>query len=280
MKNLFGQTAVITGAASGIGLAMAHKFGAEGMKLMLADVEGGPLARAESALQSAGYETASMKFDVRDLEQVQALEDATRERFGNVHVLCNNAGVGGGGAVANRDDIEQWRWTIDVNLWGVIYGCKTFLPAMVEHGEAGHIVNTASMAGHVAGPYMGAYNVSKYGVVALSETLSREMQIASTAIGVSVLCPAFVQTAIADSGRNMPTELQADPTEDGLAFKNVVDALVAGGIETGVVAEAVANAVINDQFWILTHPETKEAITNRANDIVHGVNPVPGMMPG
>jgi len=270
-----GKTAVITGAASGIGLAMAHDFGAEGMKLMLADVETGPLAEAEQALIAAGYEVATFELDVRNLDQVQALEAASRERFGNVHLLCNNAGVGAGGAVAGLDDLEKWKWTIDINLWGVIYGCKTFLPAMIQHGEPAHIVNTASMAGHVATGYMGAYNVSKYGVVALSETLTREMQQAGTSVGVSVLCPAFVQTQIAHSSRLLPEDQREEPTEESAAMQQILDELVASGIETKVVGEAVVNAVINNEFWILTHPETKMAITARANDIVTGVNPAP-----
>ena len=144
---------------------------------------------------------------------------------------------------------------------------------MVEHGEAAHVVNTASMAGHIAMPYMGAYNVSKYGVVALSETLSREMQAADTSVGVSVLCPAFVQTQIANSTRNLPDELQAEPTEESNAMQTIVDALVAGGIETSVVADAVHDAVVDNAFWILTHPEASAAITDRAHDIVTGVNP-------
>jgi len=275
MEQLAGTTAVITGGASGIGLAMAHRFGAEGMNLVIADIEAAPLAAAAEALRAEGYPVESIEFDVRELDQVKALQAAAQARFGNIHVLCNNAGVGAGGPVAGLDDIERWRWTIDINLWGVIYGCKTFVPTMVEHGEPSHIVNTASMAGHLANAYMGAYNVSKYGVVALSETMSRELQIAGNNIGVSVLCPAFVQTGIADSARNLPAELHEEPTEEGNAMKEIMNALVAGGIETKVVADAVCDAVINNDFWILTHDDAKPAITARANDIVSNVNPVP-----
>ena len=276
MKELKGKTAVITGAASGIGLAFAHRFGAEGMNLMLADIEAGPLSVAATDLEAKGYPVASFEFDVRELAQVQALEAATIERFGNVHLLCNNAGVGGGGPIASGlDDLERWKWTIDINLWGVIYGCKVFLPAMVEHGEPAHVVNTASMAGHVSTPFMGAYNVSKYGVVALSETLTREMQLATTSVGVSVLCPAFVQTQIANSARNLPEALHAEPTAESEAMRAIIDDLIAGGIETKVVADAVHDAVVNDNFWVLTHPDSNVEITNRANDIVAGVNPSP-----
>ncbi len=275
MEQLAGKTAVITGAASGIGLAMARRFGAEGMNLVVADIEPAPLAEAVQALEAKGYPVESFDIDVRELAQIQALEAAANERFGNVHLLCNNAGVGAGGAVAGVDDMERWRWTIDINLWGVIYGCKTFLPAMIEHGEGAHIVNTASMAGHYASAFMGAYNVSKFGVVALSETMSREMQVAGANVGVSVLCPAFVQTGIADSARNLPAELHEEPTEESTAMKQIIDALVAGGIQADVVAAAVCDAVINDDFWILTHEDAKPAITGRANDIVTNVNPLP-----
>lgn len=275
MEELTGKTAVVTGAASGIGLALAHRFGAEGMRLVLADIESGPLAEAEKTLSAAGYETLAHELDVSDLEQVKALEQAARDRFDNVHLLCNNAGVGAGGPVAGLDDIERWRWTIDINLWGVIYGCKVFSPAMIEHGEGAHIVNTASMAGHVANAGMGPYNISKYGVVALSETMAREMLRDQAPVGVSVLCPAFVQTGIGNSQRNMPDEIRAEPTPESEAGREFVNALIAGGLPTDVVAEAVVNAVINGNFWILTHPESKAAVTARAEEIVTGGTPGP-----
>lgn len=275
MENLQGKTAVITGAASGIGLAMAHRFASEGMNLVLADIESGPLAEVATNLISAGHQVEAIELDVRELDQIKALEASARQRFGAVHLLCNNAGVGAGGPVSGLDDLERWKWTLDINLWGVIYGCKVFLPAMIEHGEGAHIVNTASMAGHVASPYMGAYNISKFGVVALSETLSREMQIANAAVGVSVLCPAFVATGIANSQRNMPEELKDEPTEESSGMQEVIEAMVASGIPADEVATAVADAVINDKFWILTHPESNDAITDRARHIVTGVNPSP-----
>ena len=282
MEQLTGRTAVITGAASGIGLAMAHRFGAAGMNLVLADVETGPLDDAEAALTDAGDEVSKHIVDVRDHAQLVDLEAAARDRFGHVHLLCNNAGVGSGGPVADPDDIEMWRWTIDVNLWGVIYGCKVFLHGMIEHGEGAHVVNTASMAGHASAPMMGPYNISKYGVVALSETLAKEMAMAGSEVGVSVLCPAFVATKIATSRRNLPDDLRSDePDAAGFAGGNedaptqtMMENLVASGIPTETVAEAVHDAVVNDEFWILTHPETKPVITERARQIVEGVNPV------
>ncbi len=270
--NLAGQTAVITGAASGIGREMARRFGASGMQLMLADVEREPLGEVEAELRGLGYAVASEVVDVREYEQIEALEAATRERFGNVHLLCNNAGVGSGGPVVGSDDLDMWRWTIDINLWGVIYGCKVFLPAMMQHGEPCHVVNTASMAGLAPSALMGPYTISKYGVVALSETLSLEMQMAKSNVGVSVLCPAFVQTGIADSKRNLPTELIADHGAEQPG-EQVLRDLVASGISPDEVAEAVHQAVLDDTFWILTHDELNAGIVARAQSIVAGEKP-------
>lgn len=278
MESLEGKTAVITGAASGIGLALAKEFGARNMNLVLADVEEPALERATTELEAAGHAVLPFVLDVRSHDEIQALEAAAIERFGNIHVLCNNAGVGAGGPVADPSNLEAWRWTIDIDLWGVIYGCKVFLPAMLAHGEPCHIVNTASMAGLGSAPFMGPYNIAKYGVVALSETLSKEMQMMNTNVGVSVLCPAFVATGIAESDRNMPQEIRDQlpppPDADG-PMQTLMRDLVANGISTEVVANAVVDAVINDQFWILTHDETKPGVTQRAQEIVDGVNPNP-----
>lgn len=279
MNELAGRTAVITGAASGIGLAMAHRFGREGMNLVLGDIEQDRLDAEQATLRAAGYDVAAHLVDVRDIGQVTAFEKFARERFGDIHVLCNNAGVGGGGPVADPNDLELWRWTIEVNLWGVIHGCKTFLPAMLAHGQPAHVVNTASMAGLGSAPMMGPYNISKYGVVALSETLSKEMQLGGTAVGVSVLCPEFVRTAIATSHRNLPAELRtnesAAPREVG-EFPTIIEQLVESGIEPGVVADAVHDAVLANRFWILTHPASKDHVIARAEQIANGDNPVVG----
>lgn len=278
MQELSGKTAVITGGASGIGLAMAHRFGAAGMNLVLGDVESGPLDAATAELTDAGYEVAAMAIDVRDLDGVIAFEAFARESFGNVHILCNNAGVGAGGPVADMDNLELWKWTIDVNLWGVIYGCKAFMPNMLEHGEPAHIINTASMAGHLSAPMMGPYNISKYGVVALSETTAKEMLMMKTNIGVSVLCPAFVQTGIATSDRNLPDDIKTSrgrdvANDEPSGTQSAIEKLVASGIPTAEVADAVHHAVVNNEFWILTHDDTRMAISERAQQIVDGVNP-------
>ncbi len=276
MEDLSNRTAVITGGASGIGLALAHHFGAEGMRLVLGDVEEAALVVATKELGDAGYDVVSEVIDVREIDDLKRLEATAIKHFGNVHVLCNNAGVGGGGAVADPDNLATWKWTIDIDLWGVIFGCKVFLPAMIAHGEPCHVVNTASMAGHIAPPMMGAYNVSKFGVVALSETLTREMQMDQTNVGVSVLCPAFVSTGIADSARNMPDDVAAGQTgtsesEDGV--QSVIEALVAGGISPDVVAREVVDAIRENRFWILTHEQTAASVLARANEIAEGKNP-------
>ncbi|WP_395153341.1 SDR family NAD(P)-dependent oxidoreductase [Ilumatobacter sp.] len=275
MENLNGKTAVITGGASGIGLAMAHRFGAAGMNLVIGDIEVPAMEAAVTELTAAGYQVVSLQVDVREIEQQRELERVAIEAFGNVHILCNNAGVGAGGPVADPDNLEVWRWTIDINLWGVIYGCKVFLPAMIAHGEPCHVVNTASMAGHGSAPFMGAYSVAKYGVVALSETLTKEMQIAKNNIGVSVLCPAFVATGIAKSDRNMPAGLRPEPVGDPVSggMQATIESLVANGIATEVVAHAVHDAVLENQFWVLTHDEAKPGVLDRAQQIVDGVNP-------
>jgi NAD(P)-dependent dehydrogenase (short-subunit alcohol dehydrogenase family) len=272
MLELVGRTAVITGAASGIGLEMARRFAAAGMQLMLADIEAEPLEAARSELANGGASVASFELDVREYTQIEALEAAARDRFGNVHVLCNNAGVGAGGPVVGTDDLDVWRWAIDINLWGVIYGCKVFIPAMAAHGEPCHVVNTASMAGLAPSPFMGPYTIAKYGVVALSETLSLEMQMAKNNVGVSVLCPAFVRTAIADSKRNLPPEL-AEAHGAPQEMESIMHALVDGGIDPTLVAEAVHQAILDDSFWILTHDESKPAIVARAESIADNQKP-------
>ena len=275
MIELAGKTAVITGAASGIGFELARRFGAAGMKIVAADVEASALATATGQLSSAGFDVLPVVVDVRHLDELVALEATARGAFGNVHLLCNNAGVGGRGPVADPSNLEAWRWTIDVNLWGVINGCKVFLPGMIEHGEPCHVVNTASMAGLTSLPGTGAYNVSKHGVVALSETLAMEMRAAETRVGVSVVCPGFVATRIGESRRNMPDDVRATlPAKPAATFPASTD-LIAAGMSADSVAQAVSDGVRHDRFWILTHDEMKASVVQRAENIVDGVNPAP-----
>lgn len=260
MHDFTGRTAVITGAASGIGLALAQRAAAAGMHLVLGDVDDAGLA---AAAESVDTEVATMHCDVSRHDDVAALSALADERFGGTHLLCNNAGVGGGGLL-HELSLDDWSWVLGVNLWGVIYGVQEFLPKMVAAGEPAHIVNTASMAGHGAAPRMGPYSVSKYGVVALSETLRAEQ--AGSNVGVSVLCPGWVATRIHESDRNRPAEL------GGRAFlqpemRRAVADFIATGQSPSSVADRVFDAVTADRFWIFTHEEMMESIATRAQEI-------------
>ena len=271
MQELKGRTAVVTGAASGIGHALAHAFAAEGMNVVLSDIEPGALDAAAAEVATTGVETLSVLCDVRDGDQVDALAAAATERFGNVHVLCNNAGVGAGGLITEVST-SDWEWVLGVNLWGVIHGIRAFLPSMNAHGEAGHIVNTASMAGLVAGPFMGPYNASKFAVVAISETLHKEQQMLDQAIGVSVLCPGFVSTRIFESGRNRPEELGGPPPDDP-RDGGVGRQMIQAGLPPSQVADEVVAAVRDDRFYVLTHQEMKGAIEARMRGILDETGP-------
>ncbi len=268
MKQLAGKTAVVTGAASGMGLAFAEAFAAQGMNVVMSDVESGPLAvEAKRIGQSA--EVLSMVADVSKLEQVEAMRDATLERFGAAHVLCNNAGVGGGGDVAECP-IDMWEWVLNVDLWGVIYGCKTFLSGMLEQGE-GHIVNTASICGQLAFGGNAPYNVAKFGVVALSETIAEE--VAGTGVSVSCLCPGFVATRIIESRRNLPEDMaaqQAEPTAEELAIREAILEQFAQRKPPSEVADLVVNAIKEDQFWIFTDEHFQPRMADRAEAIQVG----------
>ncbi len=275
MRDFAGKTAVVTGAASGIGRALAERFAAAKMRVVLADVEEGPLREFEESLLERGVETVAVRTDVRKLESIEELSARTIEAFGKVHILCNNAGVGGGGLTWQTTDAD-WQWVLGVNLWGVIHGVRTFLPAMLEHGEDGHIVNTASMAGMVAGPFMGAYNVSKFGVVALSETLFHELKMAQAQIGVSVLCPGFVSTNIADAARNRPEDLPASPPvlpPDTPQMQDVLRNMIAGGMPPAEVADKVFRCIEERRFYVLTHPDMKSAIQARFLSIMDERDP-------
>ncbi len=280
MREFRGRVAVVTGAASGIGRAMAGRFAREGMRIVLADVEQAALDRAERELSDGGAEMLAVRVDVSKPEQVQELARRTVEWFGGVHVVCNNAGVGGGGAVWQQP-LDDWRWVLGVNLWGVIHGVHAFVPIMLERGEEGHIVNTASMAGLLAGPGMGSYNVSKFGVVALSETLHHELKAAGGKVKVSVLCPGWVNTQIDNSGRNRPDGPLPPPAEGSpeAAMRLMMRRLLEAGLDPDVVADHVFDAIQDERFYILTHREYEAAIRARAEAIVAGSEPVtPGFV--
>jgi len=267
MEDLQGKVAVITGGASGIGRAVAEKAGAEGMRIVLGDIEEGPLKSAVDDLTSNGAEAVGVVTDVSDRASVEALRDAALDRFGAVHLVHNNAGIGLGGPIWEVSE-EDWRWILGVNLWGVIHGVRTFTPLLIAQGE-GHIVNTASIAGLIVAPFLGPYNATKQAVVAISETLFKDLQAVGAPVGVSVLCPGFVQTRIAESERNRPGWAAPDNEVPGAEeLRGAVQSLVDGGIAASTVADRVIDAVRNDTFYILTHPELDGAITTRFDDIV------------
>jgi NAD(P)-dependent dehydrogenase (short-subunit alcohol dehydrogenase family) len=266
MEQLSGKVVVVTGAASGIGLALAKKFGAEGMKVVMADIEVPALEIAAASLPDS-VERITVVCDVSKGEQIDALRASAIDAFGAVHIVCNNAGVGGGGAMSDMN-IDDWKWVIDVDLWSVIHGVRVFLPGLLEQGE-GHIVNTASVAGLFSAPFMGPYNVAKYGVVALSETLCNELAMQQSEVGVSVLCPSWVKTKIASSVRNKP----GATAEEADALAEFVQPMIDGGIDPDTVADRVIEAVNAKQFWIITHDDTPGAVTLRTRSILDGTNP-------
>jgi NAD(P)-dependent dehydrogenase (short-subunit alcohol dehydrogenase family) len=252
VQDLRGKVAVVTGGASGIGYALARCFASEGARVVIGDVEAAALDRAVSELGASGADVEGVVTDVTDPAQMQALADAAVTRFDGVHVFCNNAGVGGGG-LSWEMPLSTWEWVIGVNLWGVIHGVRAFVPLLMQQTEA-HIVNTASVAGLVAAPFMGPYNASKHAVVAISETLHHELALSAPQVRVSVLCPGWVNTNIAQSARNRPAHLQ-----EGAAPDPEAAALLRGFIEQGMppdeVAAKVLEAIREERFWILTHDE-------------------------
>jgi len=265
---------LITGAASGIGFALAERFVSEGMRVAMADVEEPALADAASKLRAAGGEVVAEVTDVSDGDAVDRLARTVADTFGPVHVLCNNAGVGAGGLVADLTTAD-WEWVLGVNLWGVIHGLRAFLPGMLASGEAGHVVNTASLAGHVSAPFMAPYSASKFAVVATSEALFHELKMTSAKVGVSVLCPGWVNTNIHSSERNRPTAAgqTASGASLGDARGEMLRTVLQNGMPPSEVAQLVIEAVQTDRFYVLTHPEMTPAIESRMRAIVEGRDP-------
>jgi NAD(P)-dependent dehydrogenase (short-subunit alcohol dehydrogenase family) len=276
MKDLKDKVAVVTGGASGIGRAIAERLAAEGMKLVLADIEEGALATAQKEMEAQGATVLAVPTDVSQPSEVEALAKKSVDAFGAVHVLCNNAGVGPPGGPLWERSVADWQWVLGVNLWGVIHGVRVFVPIMREQDTEGHIVNTASAAGLVSVPWMGIYNVTKHAIVTLSETLHHELTLSGTKLKVSVLCPAWVNTALADSDRNRPAEL-TDAYQTKSPQSEMVEMALRGFLASGLPSEQVADEVLDairdERFYILTHPEANEEIKARMDDILKGRNP-------
>jgi NAD(P)-dependent dehydrogenase (short-subunit alcohol dehydrogenase family) len=281
MKELRDKVAVVTGAASGIGRALARAFAGEGMKVVLADVEAGPLEEAAHEIAKSGTATRAVRTDVSKAEQVAALAEAAQRAFGGVHVVCNNAGVSVSG-LSWTHTIADWEWVLGVNLWGVIHGVRTFTPILLAQNEPGHVVNTASIAGMLSGPGMAVYDVTKHGVVTLSESLYHELRLLGAPISVSVLCPAWVNTRILDSARNRPTALAE--TAPALPGREELEEMARGLLATGLAPERVAALVVEavraDRFYVLPHPEWKQFVRTRMEDILEDRNPSPSAVEG
>jgi len=257
------RVAVVTGAASGIGLATAQRFAEEGMKVVLADIQVDALNEAVSLLSNAGHDVIGVPTDVSKREDIQALADKTIATFGKVNIVHNNAGVVRAGTLEELTD-EDWQWVINVDLWSVIHGVSIFLP-LIKHSGEGHIINTASTNGLQASMNIAPYSVAKFGVVALTETLRLELDEIDSPVSASVLCPGAVQTRICESDRNrQATGLGAGNESDTeQAFKDIAGPIVDAGIAPSAVAQMIVDAINNNDFWIITHSDWKQVMKDR-----------------
>jgi NAD(P)-dependent dehydrogenase (short-subunit alcohol dehydrogenase family) len=274
------RVAVVTGAASGIGLALATRFAAEGMKVVLADVEADPLGAAEASIKASGGTAIAVRANVMHEAEVKRLADTAFEAWGDVHVLCNNAGVGGGfgGDGIWNVPAEDWQWVLGVNFHGVVHGIRQFVPRMLAKGEAGHIVNTASVAGLVTGGTGAPYTISKHGVVALSEMLYRDLKTRNAKLSASVLCPGWVNTKIIESERNRPAELKRAtelvPSREMLARLQIVRGFLKEGFQPDAIAGLVVDAIRKDTFYVVpAQPNIEAAVALRQEDIRLRRNP-------
>jgi NAD(P)-dependent dehydrogenase (short-subunit alcohol dehydrogenase family) len=264
MRDFAGKTAFVTGGASGIGLALGRAFAQAGMNVMLADVETEALAAAVKSLENVGPGARGVRCDVADPLSVERAAKASFEAFGNVHVVCNNAGVAAGGGIDNIS-LDNWRWVLDVNLMGVLHGIRTFLPHIRAHGEGGHIVNTASMAGMNSGLGFSPYAASKFAVVAMSEGLAAQLK--PLGIGVSVLCPSYVRTRIGESGRNRPERYgpvpPLDPASPAAAMVAEIGRRLQAGLDPSDVAARVLAAIRENELYVFTHPGMRVEVDER-----------------
>lgn len=271
MQELKGKVAVITGGAEGIGKALALKAAAQGMKLVLADIDAARLETTVAELAASGAEVIGAPTDVAKADQIDALADLSFSLHGNVHLLVNNAGVACAKPVWELSEAD-WDWVMGVNLYGVTHALRSFLPRMLAAGEEGHIVNTASMAGLLSQPSMATYNATKHAVVTVSEGLHFDLMLRKSRLRVSVLCPAWVKTRIATSERNRGAGTQPGSGADAVVSKiaHDVQQAVAHGIEPAEVAEQVFAAIAAERFYVLTHPAFTPLVRTRMEDIIEG----------
>ncbi|MEK6211329.1 MAG: SDR family oxidoreductase [Pseudomonadota bacterium] len=275
MKEFKDRVAVVTGAASGLGRAMALRFAREGMKIVLADVQADALKKTEAEFEQAGFPILAVRTDVSKGKDVEALADKAFKTFGGVHVLCNNAGVAPGGTVWEHTE-KDWEWTLGVNVWGVIHGIRAFVPRMLEQNVDCHVVNTASVAGLLSLPGMSVYCVSKHSVVTLTECLHHDLVEFGAKVRASVLCPAYVPTGISDSERNRPASLhegKKKSPEDLKREEQLRHAVQSGRISAEQIAEIVLEAIRTEKFYILPHQKIKPAIETRMQDILQEREP-------
>jgi NAD(P)-dependent dehydrogenase (short-subunit alcohol dehydrogenase family) len=269
LKDLNGKTAVITGAASGIGYAMAESLASEGMNIVLADISADALASAAQKLEANGANCVGVVTDVSSEEGVQSLAAEAQQHFGNIHVIANNAGVICKPNLTWEQPVSEWRRNMDVNLWGVINGIRTFVPHMLEHGEESHVVNIASLGGLIAEPYLSPYHVSKFGVIATSESLYYELAVTGANIGVTVVCPGFVSTNLLRQESSEFTDGGDDATSKVAA---VFEEGVAGGISPESVAEVTLDAIKTGKLHVMTHSYSNDLLHVRFDAILTGEN--------
>ncbi len=265
MQDFAGRTAVVTGAGSGIGRGLALAFAAEGMRVAAADVDGSDLAETASLLESGDrpVDVMTAVCDVSQGDQVVAFADAVFERFGQVHLLCNNAGVFVGGFIWDRPSAD-FEFVLGANLWGILNGIRAFVPRMLAQGTEGHVVNTSSVAGILGAPFEAPYSVSKFAAFAATESLAHDLQAVGSRIRASVLCPGIVDTNIVDSDRHRPEHLRTEFTDDQKFVTDYLGKVVAGGIAPAEVAAMVLAAIRNEDFLILTHDAYRQALVERA----------------
>ena len=277
MKRFEGRVAVVTGAASGIGRGMAEAFAAAGMKVVLSDVRADALAATTEALRNDGAAVESVVADVASADQVEALARRTLEAFGAVHVVCNNAGVASSSSLLWEAPLEEWRWHLDVMVMGVVHGIRSFVPILLEQGDEGHVVNTASMGGLITGSDSQAvYMTAKHGVVALTEGLQHQLAGLTDKVHCSVVCPAFVVSEVFDNFDTLRPEVVPSPraTPEGAQALDAVKGLMAAtGMPAREAGEIVLQAIRDEKFYVLTHPEWASMVEARARAIVDGEDP-------